>query len=505
MKNSRLIQLDILRGIAILLVLGRHPVLAPEQSGSLHAVATAWHRFGWTGVDLFFVLSGFLVGGLIFQELRARGVLDVGRFLIRRGFKIWPSYYLFLAVFAALRLLTDGRGADSWDLLPNLLNIQNYFGSPRVHTWSLAVEEHFYLVLPLVLVALIGRRSDARGKSPPFPRSRSCRSAWWSPARRIRWQVAMGPGYSHDQLLFPTHLRIDALFFGVLIAYVYHFHESVIGRLAGHRSLLAATGLALVAPMAVVPVENSVFVGSLGFAMLYVGYGCLLVAIVTTPLGPRLGRGVDAERAGEGARVRRDVQLSHLPLAHRGRNCLESAAGQVGRTRTRGYRVALGHRDVGVPRAVAGLGCGDGPPCRTSGAGNAGSPLSRAHRSASGSAPAHFQSSRAVRWYWGCSRDRSLCVNHSRSARINSARCGSRVSLARETPYEIFPCTIRATPLCFSSPALIGGMSTLRDERHHGNSAPFISECDTAVRSGIAGAMSHERDFPGQHVSIATW
>jgi peptidoglycan/LPS O-acetylase OafA/YrhL len=94
----------------------------------------------------------------------------------------------------------------------------------------------------------------------------------------------MGPSYSHDQLLFPTRMRIDALFFGVMIAYVYHFHESVIGRLAGHRGLLAATGLAMVAPMAVVPVDHSIFVVSLGFAMLYVGYGCLLVAIVTTPL-----------------------------------------------------------------------------------------------------------------------------------------------------------------------------------------------------------------------------
>ena len=94
----------------------------------------------------------------------------------------------------------------------------------------------------------------------------------------------MRPSYAPEQLLFPTHLRIDALFFGVMIAYVYHFHESLIGRLAGHRGLLAATGLALIAPMAMVPDDHSVFVGSIGFAMLYVGYGCMLVAIVAAPL-----------------------------------------------------------------------------------------------------------------------------------------------------------------------------------------------------------------------------
>jgi peptidoglycan/LPS O-acetylase OafA/YrhL len=284
MKNPRLIQLDILRGIAILLVLGRHPVLAPEQSGSLHTFARAWHRFGWTGVDLFFVLSGFLVGGLLFHELRTRGGLDVGRFLIRRGFKIWPSYYLFLAVFAALRLLTGARGVDVWDLVPNLLNVQNYFGSPRVHTWSLAVEEHFYLVLPLVLLAIVGRRPVSRLPIAAIPAIPILSVCLLVACMALRWQVTMGPSYSQELLLSPTHLRIDALFFGVMIAYMYHFHEPVIGRLARHRGLLAATGLVLVAPMAMVPADHSAFVGSLGFAMLYVGYGCLLVAVVATPL-----------------------------------------------------------------------------------------------------------------------------------------------------------------------------------------------------------------------------
>ena len=284
MTNPRLIQLDILRGIAILLVLGRHSAIMPDQAGSLHAVASVWHRFGWTGVDLFFVLSGFLVGGLLFHELKTQGTLDVGRFLIRRGFKIWPSYYLFLGVFAAARLLTDMRGADAWDLLPNLLNVQNYFGSPRTHTWSLAVEEHFYLMLPLVLLTIIGRSSVVRGQIAALPAIPILSVCLLAACTALRWRVAMGPSYSHDQVLFATHLRIDALFFGVMIAYLYHFHESIIGRLAGHRGLLATAGLALVAPMAMVPVDHSIFVGSLGFAMVYVGYGCLLVAIVATPV-----------------------------------------------------------------------------------------------------------------------------------------------------------------------------------------------------------------------------
>src|SRR5258708_3829342 len=60
--DRRMLQLDILRGVAILLILFRHPVMLPQEAGFLAPIATAIHRFGWTGVDLFFVLSGFLIG-----------------------------------------------------------------------------------------------------------------------------------------------------------------------------------------------------------------------------------------------------------------------------------------------------------------------------------------------------------------------------------------------------------------------------------------------------------
>ena len=84
-KSSRNLQLDILRGIAIVLVLIRHPVMRPDEAGSLSPVAKILHNFGWTGVDLFFVLSGFLIGGLLIKEIKNSSRLDVKRFIIRRG------------------------------------------------------------------------------------------------------------------------------------------------------------------------------------------------------------------------------------------------------------------------------------------------------------------------------------------------------------------------------------------------------------------------------------
>ncbi|MGA2230896.1 MAG: acyltransferase family protein, partial [Tepidisphaeraceae bacterium] len=93
---GRMVQLDVLRGVAILLVMGRHFAVSPTQAGWLSFPAGVWYVFGWTGVDLFFVLSGFLVGGLLLGELRKYGRLDVFRFIIRRIFKIWPAYYVLV-------------------------------------------------------------------------------------------------------------------------------------------------------------------------------------------------------------------------------------------------------------------------------------------------------------------------------------------------------------------------------------------------------------------------
>jgi len=79
--NSRNQSLDMLRGVAVLLVLGRH------MDG-----AGIWSSAGWCGVDLFFVLSGFLISGLLFTEFKKTGTIDVKRFWIRRGFKIYPAF-----------------------------------------------------------------------------------------------------------------------------------------------------------------------------------------------------------------------------------------------------------------------------------------------------------------------------------------------------------------------------------------------------------------------------
>src|SRR5690242_17688132 len=155
-------QLDALRGVAVLTVVFYH---AADIGPSLRL--GRFVSFGYTGVDLFFVLSGFLITGILLQTREYAGYLK--SFYARRALRIWPVYYalLFLA-FVVLPMMRPEMSADifrrsyPWQSFPFFLqnlfaNVQASFDAVRV-TWSLAIEEQFYIVWPLI-VGFLPRRS----------------------------------------------------------------------------------------------------------------------------------------------------------------------------------------------------------------------------------------------------------------------------------------------------------------------------------------------------------
>src|SRR5207248_2040034 len=149
---------DVLRALAVLLVLGRHMTVCPRQTSAvLHAITAVWSRGGWLGVDLFFVLSGFLVSGLLFREQEKFGTIQAKRFLIRRGFKIYPAFWLLIVVTQAAALVGPPHRFRA-STVTELLFLQNYSSSLWNHTWSLAVEEHFYFLLVMLFVLRIRRQ-----------------------------------------------------------------------------------------------------------------------------------------------------------------------------------------------------------------------------------------------------------------------------------------------------------------------------------------------------------
>jgi peptidoglycan/LPS O-acetylase OafA/YrhL len=270
--------LDVLRAVAVLLVLGRH--FFNTQQGippALSAVLRTWKRFGWMGVDLFFVLSGFLVSGLVFAEYRKHGTIRPLRFLGRRGFKIYPAFYLFLLV----TWLWKGDELTGGLFLHEALFIQNYTRPIWDHTWSLAIEEHFYLALALGLWALARRG----GPNPFSPLPRICLLvAAGVLALRVRAYSINPTGW----LLFPTHLRVDALLFGTLIAYGWTFHRAPLAAFADrHRRLIAAAAIVLLAPCLLLPGAGSFLVNTVGLTTNYLGFGAIVLLTVAASQRPQ--------------------------------------------------------------------------------------------------------------------------------------------------------------------------------------------------------------------------
>src|SRR5690242_16904565 len=95
--RNRTIELDFLRGIAIIAVMGYHFHTVATGFRVIPIIQYPFTHFGREGVNLFFTLSGFLVGGLLLRQYASTGVIDARRFIVRRIFKIWPAYYVLIA------------------------------------------------------------------------------------------------------------------------------------------------------------------------------------------------------------------------------------------------------------------------------------------------------------------------------------------------------------------------------------------------------------------------
>jgi peptidoglycan/LPS O-acetylase OafA/YrhL len=276
-NGSRLPLLDVLRTFAVLLVLGRHLPLAVENAQSPGVTLfRLWQTGGWIGVDLFFVLSGFLVSGLLFSEYRKYGSISIKRFLIRRGLKLYPAFYVMLTCTCGIVYLTFGY-VPLDRALSEVFFMQSYFPGLLGHTWTLGVEEHFYLVTPFVMAALVRWGPADR----PFR---------WIPALFVVSAVtllglrifnAMNADYTQETHLYPTHLRFDSLLFGVLLSYLHQFHASGFMEFCQRNRLrLACCGAIGFAPFFVFELEVSPLVHSIGLSILYLSSGSLLMAAI---------------------------------------------------------------------------------------------------------------------------------------------------------------------------------------------------------------------------------
>jgi len=225
-SGQRRLDLDVVRGTAILLALGWHFGRTPSGNPVLDGLQLPGHLFGWAGVDLFFVLSGFLMGQLVLRERARTGTFDGRRFTVRRVLKLWPVLYVFLAVHAIV-----GDEPLSSYLWQNALHVQNYAGTSLKHLWSLAVEEHFYLALAVLFPLFARRRGSVKVLVAALV-------GVLVTAVALRY-VGTVAGVSDTRLQWRTQFRIDSLAAGLLLAVARVHAPAMFARLARQRLLWA--------------------------------------------------------------------------------------------------------------------------------------------------------------------------------------------------------------------------------------------------------------------------
>jgi peptidoglycan/LPS O-acetylase OafA/YrhL len=281
LAGGRLNGLDHLRAFAITyVVLNHYGTLFPHPRW-----VEGLGSFGWTGVDLFFTLSGYLMGGQLMRRLAQGQRVRARAFYLNRFFRIIPAYWFTVAIYFTV------PPAREFPLIPPLWKFltftQNLGFNPELghafsHAWSLCVEEHFYLFLPVFLAFL--------GSGKMHGRRWSVSSVIFilvggMVLRAVIWWKCVDHAYFpswYEQIYCPTYDRLDGLLVGVSAAafqiYVPTQWQSLTRRWP---LLLAGSGFFLFAGYLLSTDRTSLVFTVIGFPTIATGYGLLLVAALS--------------------------------------------------------------------------------------------------------------------------------------------------------------------------------------------------------------------------------
>jgi peptidoglycan/LPS O-acetylase OafA/YrhL len=322
-QNGRLAGLDTLRALAIVSVMLFH--LQWRMPESFGAVA----RFGWVGVDLFFALSGYLIGSQLLKPVRdGRGVSLAG-FYRNRAYRILPVYLVVLALYVWWPAWREDVGMSPlWQFLTFTENFFVDYSKNQAfsHVWSLCVEEHFYLLLPMI-VLVMARRATV-----------------WKTVAVLGFFVAVGLGvrsyeYFHvllpmgrgseyfstryiERIYYPTYERLDGLLAGMALALVRVFRPGWWSAMLQRANWLLVAGVALLGCTLWIFADRFGPVGTMvGFPMMAIGFAMLVAAAAETRCW--FGR-MRVPGARMFAVLAYSLYLTHKEVAHLDELCLPS-------------------------------------------------------------------------------------------------------------------------------------------------------------------------------------
>jgi peptidoglycan/LPS O-acetylase OafA/YrhL len=237
-------------------------------------------RVGWTGVDLFFVLSGYLISNQIFAGVVRGRQLSLKHFYARRFLRTLPNFYVVLALYFLFPLAMGGNGLPPlWRFLTFTQNLWLQPGTAFSHAWSLCIEEQFYLLLPAVVIV-----AARYGKS--------IRLAWGAlgllmlagiALRSVLWlqygrEAGGAVGGYYPNIYYSSFCRFDEFLPGIAVALLKNFHRDLWQKILrrGHLSLLAG-GLAVA--LLFYLIVNYYYIEDYGYGFFMSGFGYSLVAV----------------------------------------------------------------------------------------------------------------------------------------------------------------------------------------------------------------------------------
>jgi peptidoglycan/LPS O-acetylase OafA/YrhL len=284
-QKTRQSGLDTLRTLAILLVVLRH--LPWEGTPEfLHPV----QHCGWMGVDLFFVLSGYLIGSQLLQPYTHGRLPSVREFFLRRALRVLPAFLAIVLLYFSVPAFREQPNLPPlWRFLTFTQNFGLQAPSAFSHAWSLCVEEHFYLILPFLVLLLM--------KKPRLWKACTVAALIFLGGLLLRFFMrrhCLGPIASDTKsedgfatlylelIYYPTYTRLDGLLVGVVLAGIRLFRPAWWSAMIARRYTLLLAGF-ITLGLAVVACwdPHSFFAVLLGFPLLAVGFGLLVVASVS--------------------------------------------------------------------------------------------------------------------------------------------------------------------------------------------------------------------------------
>ena len=280
---NRYYGLDNLRAFAIIMVFFFHYQRWFEHPAWMPTAL----NFGWTGVDLFFVLSGFLISSQLFAQIKKDGNFSMRDFYIKRIFRILPIYYFVLAIYFLFPFFSSTQSLPPlWKFLTFTQNFGADFQYHRSFgvVWSLCVEEHFYLLMPVILLLFLKTGLFKKGYLlllVLFVAGFLIRLYCWYDVYLHQTNGVENRMLWVQTIYYPTYNRLDGLLAGVSIAAMYNYLPAIFNRLSNYANLLITTGLIILTGTYFLCGNNMDFVRSIfSFPLVSIGFGCTVLGAI---------------------------------------------------------------------------------------------------------------------------------------------------------------------------------------------------------------------------------